>query len=237
MPDRNRQRGRNQRFIDERDQVNQNSDPSDDWVNQVNWHRARGPYRDYGWEAGESALPEFRDSSVYLTPDERRMSARYGRELYQQNQGPYSGVGPKNYQRSDDRIMEEVNERLTQHGQINARNIHVDVKDGEVTLTGTVDSRRTKRMAEDTVDTVNGVQDVHNQLKIDKNMQGMGRSSRQSNRIDRVGKSGVYPVSGPWPESDAPVQGEASWGQGERGAAGYQDHGESEINMGKENQK
>jgi hypothetical protein len=50
------------------------------------------------------------------------------------------------------------------------------------------------------------------------------------NRIDEVGKSGVYPVS----EIDnadpkAKVHGEASWGQGDRGAAGYEDSGSSEL--------
>jgi len=41
--------------------------------------------------------------------------------------------------------------------------------------------------------------------------------------------SGVYPASGPLPPGAAEVHGMASWGQGERGAADYEDHGESEI--------
>jgi hypothetical protein len=49
-------------------------------------------------------------------------------------------------------------------------------------------------------------------------------------RVDEVGRSGVYPASGPMPtSSDAPVRGQASWGQGERGAEGYEDSGTSEI--------
>ncbi len=48
-------------------------------------------------------------------------------------------------------------------------------------------------------------------------------------RKDVVGKSGVYRVSGPHPEGDAPIVGMASWGQGARGAAGYEDHGESAL--------
>jgi hypothetical protein len=80
--------------------------------------------------------------------------------------GPYMGVGPQGYQRSDERIREDVNDRLTQHGQINARDIQVQVRNGEVTLTGMVDDRRQKRMAEDTVESVPGVTDVHHQLKV-----------------------------------------------------------------------
>jgi hypothetical protein len=50
------------------------------------------------------------------------------------------------------------------------------------------------------------------------------------NRIDKVGKSGVYPVS-EIADADpkAKIHGEASFGQGERGAAGYEDSGSSEL--------
>lgn len=48
-------------------------------------------------------------------------------------------------------------------------------------------------------------------------------------RKDAVGKTGVYRVSGPQPPGDAPIVPMASWGQGARGAAGYEDHGESEL--------
>lgn len=49
-------------------------------------------------------------------------------------------------------------------------------------------------------------------------------------RKDEVGKSGVYPVSSmQGADADAQVQPEQSWGQGERGAAGYNDSGRSEI--------
>ncbi len=48
-------------------------------------------------------------------------------------------------------------------------------------------------------------------------------------RADVVGRSGVYRVSGPQPKGDAPIIGMASWGQGARGATGYEDHGESEL--------
>ena len=46
-------------------------------------------------------------------------------------------------------------------------------------------------------------------------------------RKDYIRKSGVYPFSGPSPKGDAPTVLAGSWGQGERGAAGYADHGES----------
>jgi len=48
-------------------------------------------------------------------------------------------------------------------------------------------------------------------------------------RRDEVGRSGVYPMSGPHPPGDAPIRGQMEWGQGERGTAGYYDHGGSEL--------
>lgn len=80
--------------------------------------------------------------------------------------GPHTGRGPKNYQRSNDRITEDVNERLTRHGELDASNIQVSADNGEVTLKGTVQSRRAKRMAEDAAESVSGVTDVHNRLTV-----------------------------------------------------------------------
>lgn len=54
-------------------------------------------------------------------------------------------------------------------------------------------------------------------------------------RKDDIGRSGVYPMSGPHPAGNAPLVGQAAWGQGERGASGYEDHGESEIVIEKAN--
>ena len=87
-------------------------------------------------------------------------------ENRQQRRGPHAGRGPQGYQRSNERIMEEACERLTQHDEIDARGIKVEVDNGEVTLTGTVSSRYEKRLAEDILDSISGVKDVHNQLRI-----------------------------------------------------------------------
>ncbi|HEX7002565.1 MAG TPA: BON domain-containing protein [Trueperaceae bacterium] len=82
--------------------------------------------------------------------------------------GPHAGRGPEGYQRSNERIVEDVSERLTRHGHVDATRIRVTAEDGEVTLEGTVDSRRAKRLAEDAAESVAGVRDVHNRLRIDR---------------------------------------------------------------------
>ena len=80
--------------------------------------------------------------------------------------GSHRGRGPKGYRRSDERIAEEVNERLTDHHDIDATHVEVKVENGEVTLQGTVASRRAKRLAEDIADSVRGVVDVMNLLRV-----------------------------------------------------------------------
>jgi hypothetical protein len=79
--------------------------------------------------------------------------------------GPHVGRGPNGYRRSDERILEDVCERLMQHGWIDARHVDVIVSKGEVTLRGTVENKEMKRAAEDVADSVFGVVDVRNELK------------------------------------------------------------------------
>ena len=81
--------------------------------------------------------------------------------------GPHRGRGPKGYKRSDERIHEDVCERLTEDPFIDASNVEVVVKDGEVTLTGTVSSRGLKRRAEDLAELASGVGHVQNNLRVE----------------------------------------------------------------------
>ncbi|EAQ02267.1 hypothetical protein OB2597_19331 [Pseudooceanicola batsensis HTCC2597] len=78
----------------------------------------------------------------------------------------HRGRGPRNYTRSDARIEEDVNDRLTDDSAVDASEIEVTVKEREVTLDGHVDSRRAKRRAEDCADTISGIVHVQNNLRI-----------------------------------------------------------------------
>lgn len=80
--------------------------------------------------------------------------------------GLFHGKGPKNWMRSDTRLHDEVCERLAAHEHIDASDIDVVVKDGEVTLTGSVPDRRMKRLADAVLDEVMGLHDVHNRLRV-----------------------------------------------------------------------
>ncbi|HEX7186227.1 MAG TPA: BON domain-containing protein [Thermoanaerobaculia bacterium] len=81
-------------------------------------------------------------------------------------EGPHRGRGPRGYKRTDERIHEDVCDRLAAHGDVDASDIEVKVENGEVTLTGNVPDRRTKRLAESVAESVRGVVDVHNQLRL-----------------------------------------------------------------------
>lgn len=81
--------------------------------------------------------------------------------------------GPKGYKRSDDRIREDVNDRLSLEDHLDPSEIEVSVSNGEVTLTGSVETRREKFLAEEIADDVSGVTEVHNSLRV-------GRAATQS---------------------------------------------------------
>lgn len=82
--------------------------------------------------------------------------------------GPFVGRGPRGYRRSDERVREDVCERFTLHGALDPSDVEVSVRGGEVMLTGTVATRAQKRLAEDIVEAVFGVVEVHNHLRVQR---------------------------------------------------------------------
>ena len=94
--------------------------------------------------------------------------------------GPHFGKGPKGYRRSDERIYEEVCEILSQHPDVDATEITVSVAEGVVTLSGTVESRHVKRLAESSVENLVGVHDIQNNLRIDTTLGSKGATHTQS---------------------------------------------------------
>ncbi|HEY4425467.1 MAG TPA: BON domain-containing protein [Pyrinomonadaceae bacterium] len=110
---------------------------------------------DRGWwdRASDAVASWFGDEDA-----ERR------RRMDQQRE--HRGRGPKNYRRSDERIKEDVNDRLSDDYYVDASEVEVMVSNTEVTLTGTVNSREDKRRAEDIAESVSGVTNVENRLRV-----------------------------------------------------------------------
>jgi len=94
----------------------------------------------------------------------------------------FAGRGPQGYRRSDDRIMEDINQHLTDAHDVDATDICVECKDGEVVLKGTVADRESKRRAEDIAEACFGVRDVQNQLRIQR--QEFGPSRYETNLLN-----------------------------------------------------
>ena len=78
----------------------------------------------------------------------------------------FRGRGPRGYTRSDERIGEDIHERLTDDPMLDASDITVEVHDGEVTLGGQVERRWLKHHAEDLVDACSGVRGIRNELRV-----------------------------------------------------------------------
>jgi osmotically-inducible protein OsmY len=84
--------------------------------------------------------------------------------------GEHRGKGPKEYRRSDERIREDVCDRLSDDAYIDASDIEVRVSNGEVILDGTIDNRNSKRRAEDIIESIAGVSNVQNNLRVGQSM-------------------------------------------------------------------
>jgi CBS domain-containing protein len=143
---------------------------------QQSWTRENLEYnpesRTYPWSPGWPTLDAPRGH--WNEPqDQDRYDRREGTGA---SWGLHAGRGPRGYQRSDARIREDICDRLTDHPAIDASEVEVAVKGCEVTLNGTVESRAVKHLVETMAETVPGVRDIHNQLRVAGRQQGGGQT-------------------------------------------------------------
>ncbi|MGH8125712.1 MAG: BON domain-containing protein [Rhodanobacteraceae bacterium] len=95
-----------------------------------------------------------------------RYDERYGERTHREPVRGYRGRGPRNYTRSDERILEDVCERLWNADDVDASDVTVEVQNGEVTLRGNVEQRRIRHRIEDIADDCGGVTDIHNEIRV-----------------------------------------------------------------------
>ena len=146
------------------------------------WDRPHGPMRaaEYGTQSrGEAGRMGRYEHGSY------GQASRVGSDTH----GPHRGRGPRGYQRSDERIREEINDRLTDDPTLDASDIEVRVDRCEVTLNGTVHRRDDKRRAEDIAEQVSGVTHVQNNLRATPRT---GARTGESSRV-AFGDSTSYP--------------------------------------------
>ena len=145
----------------------------DEYRERGQWaERDRGPWTDRDRD-GRTGLAEFADNdrasyySGYARPsyrDDYWRERSFTPNTYTGTN--YAGRGPRGYQRTDERIREDVCDRLTDDPRIDASDIEVHIKGGELTLAGSVRSRDEKRLAEDVVERTTGVREVNNHLRV-----------------------------------------------------------------------
>ena len=140
------------------------------------WNSDRN--RDTGHHGDENWWEKTKDkvSSWFDSDDDRRDRSR-------DYSGGHRGKGPSDYRRSEARIREDICDRLTDDDRVDASNIRVQIEnDNTVILSGTVNSREEKRRAEDLVESISGVRDVENRLRV-------GHTSDQLAKHDYTGNT------------------------------------------------
>ncbi len=100
--------------------------------------------------------------------DEKKYPPGEQRDLALRKQGRFRGKGPRGYQRPDKRILEDVNDKLYLDPYIDASGIEVQVNKCDVVLTGAVENREAKRRAEELAESIPGVKNVENRLRVEK---------------------------------------------------------------------
>lgn len=138
-----------------------------------------GRYRGRGYYGGDRGYGGRGDERGFWDRAGDEVASWFGDEDAERRrqQDQFRGRGPRGYTRSDDRIQEDVNDRLTDDWSLDASDIEVSVGNGEVTLSGHVSNRSDKRHAEDLADSVSGVRHVQNNLRVKEAMGAEGRSS------------------------------------------------------------
>jgi osmotically-inducible protein OsmY len=174
-----------------------------EWYGYIQPYRYYGPgYRGVGYysvmyqgrdpsmsDEGEQGQ---RQGSDAAWGDRARQWGQFGGQL----SGGFAGRGPKGYTRSDERIREDVSDKLTEHPDLDASEIEVRVKQGEVTLAGSVDSRWAKRLAEDIAESCTGVRDVMNQLRVPSDFESSTPQSTRESQAEPAAqtRNGRRPV-------------------------------------------
>jgi len=153
-----------------------------------------------GYEPGEGYARPGQERSFIERATDEVMSWWGDEDAARRREQDHAGKGPSDYTRSDERIREDANDRLTDDWRVDARGISVSVTDGEVVLGGQVPTRQEKHRAEECVERISGVRHVQNNLRVMPNQRGdsgtmggggSGRSTGLGETALPSGQSGI----------------------------------------------
>ena len=140
--------------------VDKPQNPGHKWRDLKNKGGGDEYFNGYRYTPYTTDLEFFRDQNIYETEVARTTQAR--------KLETDSPAKPRGVRRSDERIAREIETLLSQHPQVDASDIEVQVENGVVTLLGRVKSPLEQQTAEGMTENIIGVLKVNNQLYIDK---------------------------------------------------------------------
>jgi osmotically-inducible protein OsmY len=111
---------------------------------------------------------EERSGEERRTPRVSRREEQLHVERREEQARRQTNSGPRGRRRSDESLAEEIREILTADPELEATDIEVEVEGGAVTLRGLVVDSDARLLAEELVETLPGVREVHNRLKADR---------------------------------------------------------------------
>jgi osmotically-inducible protein OsmY len=136
-----------------------------------------------GWESGQGGGGQYGQGQYE--------AERYGERGWESGRerggirgtvGRLFGRGPKGYKRSDERIKEDICERLWRSDNVDSSEVTITVKEGEVTLSGTVPERWMRHEIENIVDDSMGVKEIDNSIRIRRQTDETGAESMSATR-------------------------------------------------------
>jgi hypothetical protein len=151
--------GTDSNFGKEQKLADQTQNPGRKWRTVENDGDGNRYFDNFRFTPYTTDLEFYRDPNIYETEVHRSS---------QDDTEPATDTvrAPRGTHRTDEQILAEIRDLLSHFGQIDASNIHVEVQDGIVFLTGQVSSPDELRAAEGLSRNVLGVLEINNQLKM-----------------------------------------------------------------------
>jgi hypothetical protein len=157
-------------------------EPRDDEEDRRREMQRHSPgYREYaqrrGWETDEERDDDRDHEHGVLYNLGRRIGEVVGDWFGTPDEQHERRTGPRGYQRSDERIRDQICERLSYARGVDVSDVSVDVSEGVVSLTGTVRDRGQKYYIEDMADGTYGVKEVNNDIRVRRDSESASASS------------------------------------------------------------
>jgi osmotically-inducible protein OsmY len=125
----------------------------------------------YGdWQRHSSgATSGARGQEGFGDPGENTWGEEQSRAERREEQGRrQANSGPRARRKPDESLREEIREILTADPELEATDIEVEVEGGAVTLRGAVTDSDARLLAEELVESLAGVREVHNRLRVER---------------------------------------------------------------------